>query len=740
MKLIDKKRRIVNKIFYRQAFMLVLIVIVSPMSYLNAIVVGSETSPSVQGTVIFPATDNNNTMLGFASFENGFILQDNTTSVSFDSVFPISGPIVLNGGTVELNKDINFFNISNIQAFGKFIGNSHSIEFAEASKELCLTSASGQQCYTSLTSTATATMGASVRSVSWSFDDTYVAGASEKSGTTEINVWSFNGTTLTPVASKEIDEHVYSIDWHPSQNVLAVTSKNIKDESGADLVIYRLVGSSLTKLDAESFSNSKHWGYGVEWSPNGNFLAVTVQGTTTTATTEIRIYSFDGVSTLTLVDTIEAAPEVLGLKKGGVASLHSPDAITWSPDGACLAIGLQQSLGSSSPIASSFPDRHELQLYAFDGANLTFKHSLDVDLGVLSLDWCSNADGSFIAAGLQEPGSNLVRIYKYNPITETISELTSAREGENRSVQHVRWNAACTCLLLGLSNLAGSQIKIYSFDTSNFSLVAPISTTSSNTIYSAVFSHNEQYLATGSSGSNVRIFTLTAPAGGGEGQSDILIFEDATVIFNSDVQFKVPIRFKGESVLWARGHNIEFVDGGSLQVDASAWLTIVDTHFSNVGGSNIIIFGNDSSITLKNTELVLAQNFTFSTGGLIIGRDSIISGTNTFVYSTRVSSTIESGATLLLDKGITFSYDPKNGNRNLIQMEDQTAALYMNGSTLHSTHTGLYLSTGTLILDNHSTLTSEGRNTGEALQLSPDLTICVLSAATVDLFGQIKYC
>lgn len=727
-----------NKIFNRQLFMLALIVAVSTMSYVNSVVVGSETTPSVQGTVIFPAADKNNTMLGFASFENGFILEDSTTTVSFDSVFPISGPVSLNGGTVELNKDINFFNLSNVQAFGKFIGNGYSIEFAESRKELCLTSASNQQCYTSITLTTTAGMGANVRSVSWSFDDTHIAGASEKSGSTEINVWRFNGTNVTPLASKEIDEHVYSIDWHPSQNVLAVTSKNIKDESGADLVIYRLIGSSLVKLDAETFSNSKHWGYGVSWSPDGTRLAVTVQGTTTTATTEIRIYSFDGVSTLTLIDTIEAAPEVLGLKNGGIASLHSPDALTWSPDGAYLAIGLQQSLGSSSPIASSFPDR-QLQLYAFDGANLTFKHSLDVDLGVLSLDWCSNANGSFIVAGLQEPGSNLVRVYEYDSGTETISELVSAREGENRSVQHVQWNSRCNCVLLGLSNLASSQLKIYSFDSSDNGLKAPISVTSPNIIYSAVFSHDEQYILTGESGSKLSIYELTSPTST-TGGSDALIFENTTVIFNSDVQFKVPVRFKGESVLWARGHNIEFLDAGALEVDSATWLTIVDTHFSNVRGNNIRILGDDSSITLKNSELVLAQNFTFSTGGLVIGSDSIISGTNTFVYSTSITSTIEAGATLLLDKGITFSYDPLNGNNNLIQMEDQTAALYMNGSTLYSTHTGLHLSTGTLIFDNHSTLTSEGRNNAEALQLGSDLTVCVLSAATVDLFGKVTYC
>ena len=56
---------------------------------------GSESSVSVEPAYMFPAADADNKMLGFGWFKSGFSLEDNTTTCTFDSVYPVSGILTL---------------------------------------------------------------------------------------------------------------------------------------------------------------------------------------------------------------------------------------------------------------------------------------------------------------------------------------------------------------------------------------------------------------------------------------------------------------------------------------------------------------------------------------------------------------------------------------------------------------------------------------------------------------------
>jgi len=74
---------------------------------LHAIVVGSNSLVSLQPSITFPAVDTDNTMLGFAWFKNGFTLANASTTCVFDSVFPVSGAVNLNGGNFSLLSDLD---------------------------------------------------------------------------------------------------------------------------------------------------------------------------------------------------------------------------------------------------------------------------------------------------------------------------------------------------------------------------------------------------------------------------------------------------------------------------------------------------------------------------------------------------------------------------------------------------------------------------------------------------------
>ena len=98
----------------------------------QAVVIGSSTEVSVITTsTLFPAADTNNTMLDFGWFQGGFTLEDATTSCTFNSVYPISGTVNMNGGTLYLMQDIVLANPTQLDGLGTIIGNGHSVEFCE---------------------------------------------------------------------------------------------------------------------------------------------------------------------------------------------------------------------------------------------------------------------------------------------------------------------------------------------------------------------------------------------------------------------------------------------------------------------------------------------------------------------------------------------------------------------------------------------------------------------------------
>lgn len=103
---------------------------------LQSVVVGSNTAVSRQAVTTFPAIDTNNTMQGFASFENGFTLQNAATTCTFDSLLPVSGPINLNFGRLFLLRDLKLSDTAYIMTMGNIFGNSRNFTLAQSTTAL----------------------------------------------------------------------------------------------------------------------------------------------------------------------------------------------------------------------------------------------------------------------------------------------------------------------------------------------------------------------------------------------------------------------------------------------------------------------------------------------------------------------------------------------------------------------------------------------------------------------------
>ena len=98
----------------------------------DAVVKGTESAVSVQPFFTFPASDSDNSMLGFAWFKNGFALEDATTTCTFDCVYPVSGQINLNGGTLCLSQDLLMKNIVDMQGWGTVFGHDYSLDLCSS--------------------------------------------------------------------------------------------------------------------------------------------------------------------------------------------------------------------------------------------------------------------------------------------------------------------------------------------------------------------------------------------------------------------------------------------------------------------------------------------------------------------------------------------------------------------------------------------------------------------------------
>lgn len=108
---------------------IVLIFTLCSSAPVQALVVGSTLLVSLQPLINFPLLDIDNTLSGFAWFKSGFTLGGASATGLFDSVFPVSGTVSLNGGALTLNQDLYFSDVTTLSTAGKIIGNGHFVNY-----------------------------------------------------------------------------------------------------------------------------------------------------------------------------------------------------------------------------------------------------------------------------------------------------------------------------------------------------------------------------------------------------------------------------------------------------------------------------------------------------------------------------------------------------------------------------------------------------------------------------------
>jgi len=120
-------------------FLCTMILVLSHTS--KTVIVGSDSTPSRQALISFPAADSNNEMRGFAAFDAGFTLATSATACLFNSLLPVGGTITLNNGTLNLAKKLFLTSKTIFSGGGTINGNGLSFDLPYKNSPLSISSA-----------------------------------------------------------------------------------------------------------------------------------------------------------------------------------------------------------------------------------------------------------------------------------------------------------------------------------------------------------------------------------------------------------------------------------------------------------------------------------------------------------------------------------------------------------------------------------------------------------------------
>jgi hypothetical protein len=210
-------------------------------------------------------------------------------------------------------------------------------------------------------------------------------------------------------------------------------------------------------------------------------------------------------------------------------------------------------------------------------------------------------------------------------------------------------------------------------------------------------------------------------------------YSDAALMFNNDVELNSALTFQSTCTINGDGNQIDLRGGGVIYIDESANVTFQNISILGLNDHNVRCIADDSFLFLDNSSLILSGTYTFTKGNIDVTQESAITGTGLFAYQSTQEFTIHSQSKLLIDYDTTFSYDSLAASKDKLVMKDATATLHLRGCTLYSTHTGLELTTGKVLVEDHVICQNEASNIAEAMVFKEPLEVHTLSGGILDL-------
>lgn len=226
----------------------------------------------------------------------------------------------------------------------------------------------------------------------------------------------------------------------------------------------------------------------------------------------------------------------------------------------------------------------------------------------------------------------------------------------------------------------------------------------------------------------------------------INFIDAADILFNDNICLTSCLTFSGASILEGNFCILDLSGSGKIIVESGSSVLFKNLILYGLHDGAIFCMDNTSSITFQNVYVYMDSDYTFSIGCFDVLNKVKIHGGYKFIYNSTLQSRILSKSTLVLDYGVTFSYDPGNARKDLLAFEDASSTLRLSGATIHATLTGIILTKGTLAITQNSYISSElSSDIDEGITLgndseADDFTIKFLRGSKLKLLsGSLKY-
>ncbi len=194
-----------------------------------------------------------------------------------------------------------------------------------------------------------------------------------------------------------------------------------------------------------------------------------------------------------------------------------------------------------------------------------------------------------------------------------------------------------------------------------------------------------------------------------------LLGEDASVTFGDCTRLELydmqeqqrPWIFQGETQVRGYDTRLMLQPYGGITVRPHSRLSMHNISLDGLADNNIHCEGVESSLVLKDAELCLASDYSFTSGSILFFQDVRVTGSHVFHYATDLTSTVTNCSQLHIDCA-GFRYEPVNDKRDLLLLIHKSSTLFLDGTTLESTTTGMRLIRGKLLVDHVNKLVNTG--------------------------------
>jgi WD40 repeat protein len=236
-----------------------------------------------------------------ARLSQGMVLFDNKVAIDTQAGVDISG---LGAGTGLLSI-VTTCSCVSFSPDGRYVAVGYTFN---GSEYLSAWQFNGSSPLTAIGNLGYASSSPAMPAVAWSPDGKFIATGSDQG----LHLYRFTGTALTNFLAQPFGILVNSIAWSPDGRYLAVGGNN----GTTPLIVYSFNGTSLTPVTTANPGNNTIQVNGVAWTPDGKYLAMATRGQSSVGA--VYVYAFNGAS-LSLTSIISGGPG------NGTSVAWSPD-------------------------------------------------------------------------------------------------------------------------------------------------------------------------------------------------------------------------------------------------------------------------------------------------------------------------------------------------------------------------------------------------------------------------------